>query len=453
MVKGYTQKERIDYNEIFSPVVKYTTIRTMLTLVAHFNWELEQLDVKTAFLHGELDEKIFMDQPKGFENKQKPNHVCFLKRSLYGLKQSPRQWYKRFDLFVQTIGFKRSEFDHCLYYQGSMNNNYVFLLLYVDDMLLIGPNLKLLNSIKTTLSNEFDMKDLGNAKRILGMEIKRDRSNSLLLVHQAPYIIKILKKFGVIECKLVSLPLGNHFVLSKEQSPANEEEEEYMKNVPYSNAIGSVIYLMVCTRPDLAFTVSTLSRYMSNPGPTHWEALKWLFKYLKGTCNVGLVYKFSTEGVKLKGFTDANYAGDRDNRKSTSSYVFTLCESCISWKSQLQHVVALSTTESEYIAATEAFKESMWFKGMLNELGVLDNDVTIYSDSQSAIHLCKNPVFHERNKHIDVRLHFIRDMISQELVKLEKILSEYNPADMGTKVLPLAKFRSCLDLLNIGTNL
>jgi len=154
--------------------------------------------------------------------------------------------------------------------------------------------------------------------------------------------------------------------------------------------------------------------------------------------------------VKLKGFTDSDYAGDRDNRKSMSSYVFTLCDACISWKSQLQHIVALSTTESEYIAATEAIKEALWFKGLLKELSVLSNDVIVYSDSQSAIHLCKNPVFHERTKHIDVRLHFIRDIVSQDIVKLEKVLSEYNPSDMGTKVLTLAKFRSCLTLLNVG---
>jgi len=350
---------------------------------------------------------------------------------------------------VHSIGFKRSEFDHCLYFQQH-DNNCVFLLLYVDDMLLIGPNLEMINGIKITLDKEFDMKDLGNARKILGMEIERNRSNSCLFLHQSSYIMKILKKFGMHDCKPVSLPLASHFILSKEQSPANEEEKEYMNKIPYSNVIGSIMYLMVCTRPDLAHAVSTLSRFMSNPGPKHWEALKWLLRYLKGSSDIGLVYKHKTEGVKLKGFTDSDYAGDRDNRKSMSSYVFTLCDACISWKSQLQHIVALSTTESEYIAATEAIKEALWFKGLLKELSVLSNDVIVYSDSQSAIHLCKNPVFHERTKHIDVRLHFIRDIVSQDIVKLEKVLSEYNPSDMGTKVLTLAKFRSCLTLLNVG---
>jgi len=377
VAKGFTQKEGVDYNEIFSPVVKYTTIRVMLALVAHFNWELEQLDVKTAFLHGDLEEKIYMSQPRGFEDRDKPNHVCYLKKSLYGLKQSPRQWYKRFDFYVHSIGFKRSEFDHCLYFQQH-DNNCVFLLLYVDDMLLIGPNLKMINGIKITLDKEFDMKDLGNARKILGMEIERNRSNSCLFLHQSSYIMKILKKFGMHDCKPVSLPLASHFILSKEQSPANEEEKEYMNKIPYSNVIGSIMYLMVCTRPDLAHTVSTLSRFMSNLGPKHWEALKWLLRYLKGSCDIGLVYKHKTEGVKLKGFTDSDYAGDRDNRKSMSSYVFTLCNACISWKSQLQHIVVLSTTESEYIATIEAIKEALRFKSLLKELSVFSNDVIVY---------------------------------------------------------------------------
>ena len=243
--------------------------------------------------------------------------MCFLKKSLYGLKQSPRQWYKRFDSFVKSIGFKRSEFDHCLYFQHKNKDDCVFLLLYVDDMLLIGPDIKKINSVKSALGGEFDMKDLSMAKRILGMEIVRDRSNSMLFLHQTAYVLKILKRFGMHDSKSVSVPLGNHFILSKDKSPANKEEEEYMNRIPYSNAIGSVMYLMVCTRPDLAYVVSTLSRFMTNPGPYHWEAVKWLLKYLRGTYNVGLIYRHKSNSVRLKGFTDSDYAGDRDNRKST----------------------------------------------------------------------------------------------------------------------------------------
>nr|XP_048331591.1 secreted RxLR effector protein 161-like [Ziziphus jujuba var. spinosa] len=220
--------------------------------------------------------------------------------------------------------------------------------------------------------------------------------------------------------------------------------------VPYTNAVGSVMYVMILTRPDLAHSISVLSRFMANPGRGHWEALKWLLRYLKHTANEGLIYKKDSSEVELNGYLDSDYAGDRDKRRSMSSYAFTLCGNCISWKSQLQPVVALSTTESEYMAATEAAKEAIWLKGLLTELKVLKHEVTLYSDSQSANHLCKNPVFHERSKHIQVRYHFIQDLTAQKVVRLEKIPTEFNPADMGTKVLTVGKFSTCKNLLRIG---
>ncbi|KAL0320001.1 UNVERIFIED_CONTAM: Retrovirus-related Pol polyprotein from transposon TNT 1-94 [Sesamum radiatum] len=196
------------------------------------------------------------------------------------------------------------------------------------------------------------------------------------------------------------------------------------------------MYLMVSTRPDIAYAVSCLSRYMSNAGTPHWEALKWLLRYLIKSENTGIRFSKCLEGVKLIGYVDSNYANDRDSRRSTTSYVFTLCGACISWKSQLQNIVALSTTEAEYIATIEAFKEAIWLKGILTEIGFLKNNVTIFSDSQSSIQLCKNPVFHDRTKYIEVRHHFIRDIVNKGVTNLEKISSEENPADMAPKVFP-----------------
>ncbi|KAK4409459.1 Retrovirus-related Pol polyprotein from transposon TNT 1-94 [Sesamum angolense] len=238
--------------------------------------------------------------------------------------------------------------------------------------------------------------------------------------------------------KSASVPLAAHFQLCKDQFPKTDSEKAKMEKIPYSNAIGSVMYLMVSTRPDITYAVSCLSRFMSNRGTTNWEALKWLLRYLNGSNNSGIKFSKCSEGVKLMGYVDSNYANDRDNRRSTTSYVFTLCGACISWKSQLQNIVALSTTEVEYIAITEAFKEALWLEGLLKEIGFLKQKVTIFSDSQSRIQLCKNPVFHDRTKHIDVRYHFIRDIVENGTVNLEKIRSEENPADMGTKFLSWA---------------
>ncbi|KAL5547707.1 hypothetical protein UlMin_002938 [Ulmus minor] len=224
-----------------------------------------------------------------------------------------------------------------------------------------------------------------------------------------------------------------------------------MSKISYSNAIGSLMYSMVSTRPDLSFVMSVLSRYMSNLGKKHWEAAKWLFRYIKGTSNVGLIYE-QKEGTKLKleGFVDFDYAGNKDNRRSTTAYMFCLHGCCISWKSQLQSIVALSTTEAEYIAATEAIKEALWLQGILQELKLMEDNAIVFSDSQSALHLCKNPVFHERTKHVDVRYHFIREKVTERKILVEKISTEDNPADAGTKVLPLSKFKLCFDLLRVG---
>ncbi|GAB2269654.1 hypothetical protein Dimus_038780 [Dionaea muscipula] len=307
VAKGFTQKEGIDYTEIFSPVVKFKTIRIMLAVTAFYDLELEQMDVKTAFLNGDLDETIFMSQPEGYTDSVHKNFVCKLNKSLYGLKQAPRQWYKRFDTFVTKIGFHRSKYDVCLYY-AFLDDFPLYLLLYVDDMLLISKSISLIEKFKHKLNSEFDMKDLGHAKKILGMEIERDRKLGELKLHQTSYIKRVCSKFKIDNSKPVSLPLAGHFILSKLQSPKTDSEKLKMESVPYLNAIGSVMYSMVSTRPDLSFSISLLSRYMSNPGPEHWNALKWLLRYLNCTASIGLLFKKWTDKLDLAGFVDADFA-------------------------------------------------------------------------------------------------------------------------------------------------
>ena len=214
VAKGYSQRHEIDYDEVFSPVVRHTSIRVVLSLVAHQNLELEQLDVKTAFLHGNLEEEIFMEQPEGFKKPGTENLVCKLKKSLYGLKQSPRQWYKRFDSYMIQFGYTRCEYDCCVYVKMLDDGSYIFLLLYVDDMLIAAKSMRKVDKLKTLLHKEFDMKDLGTAKKILGMEIRRDRDSRKLLISQKNYIRKVLVKFNMQDAKLVSNPLANNFKLS-----------------------------------------------------------------------------------------------------------------------------------------------------------------------------------------------------------------------------------------------
>ncbi|GAA0155422.1 transmembrane signal receptor [Lithospermum erythrorhizon] len=368
VVKGYEQKHGIDYDEVFSPVVKMTSIRLALSLLAKLDLEVEQLDVKTAFLHG------------------KEQMVCKLQKSLYGLKQAPRQWYKRFDSFMQHHGFRRTSMDHCVYVKGDTIADSIVLLLYVDDMLIMGKSLDEIKDLKAKL------------KHILGMKIKRDRSNKLLWLLQEKYVLKVLQRFNMDSSKEVNCPLGTHFKMSTELSPHSKEEQLAMQKIPYASAIGSLMYAMICTRPDIAYAVGLTSRFTSNPGKKHWEGLQWILRYLKGTLKMCICYGSTAE--ELLAYTDLDLAGDVTTMRSTSGYLVTYAGGAISWQSKQQKCVALSTTEAEYIAVTECSKEVLWLKRFTKELGVVQKRYTVQCDSQSVIHLCKNPSLHSRSKHI-----------------------------------------------------
>ncbi|KAG8491178.1 hypothetical protein CXB51_014420 [Gossypium anomalum] len=355
VAKGYSQIPGVDFIDVFSPVVKHSSIRALLGIVAMHDLELEQFD------------------------------------ALYGLKQSPRQWYKRFDSFMTSHDFKRSSFDSCVYFKKNSDDSFVYLLLYVDDMLIAAKDKGEIRTVKAQLSEEFKMKDLGPAKKILGMEILRDRKAS--------------KLFNMQSAKPISTPLAAHFRLSSALSPQSDDEIEYISHVPYSSVVGSLMYAMVCSRPDLSYLVSTVSRYMVDPSKEHWKAVQWILRYLRGTTDVCLQFGRTRDGVI--GYVDADFAGDLDRRRSLTGYVFTIRGCAISWKATLQTTVALSTTEAEYMAITKACKEAIWLKGLFSELNEDLQISTVFCDSQSAIFLTKDQMFHERTKHIDVRYHFV----------------------------------------------
>uniref|UniRef100_A0A2N9GLP2 Gag-Pol polyprotein n=1 Tax=Fagus sylvatica TaxID=28930 RepID=A0A2N9GLP2_FAGSY len=448
VVKGFAQKEGIDFNEIFSPVVRLTTVRVVLAMCATFDLYLEQLDVKTAFLHGELEEEIYMLQPEGFEEKGKENLVCKLNKSLYGLKQAPRCWYKRFDSFIMSLGYNRHSSDPCVYYKRFGDGNFIILLLYVDDMLVAGPNKDRITDLKAQLAREFEMKDLGPANKILGMQIYRDRNNRKIWLSQKNYLKKILRRFNMQDCKPIPTPLPINFKLSSSMSPSNEAERMEMSRVPYASAVGSLMFAMVCTRPDIAQAVGVVSRYMVNPGKEHWSAVKRILRYVKGTSNVALCYGGSD--FTVRGYVDSDYAGDLDKSKSTSGYVFTLAGGAVSWVSKLQSIVATSTTEAEYVAATQASKEAIWLQMLLEELGHKQEKIALFCDSQSALHLAKNPAFHSKTKHIRVQYHFVREKVEEGSVDIQKIHTKDNLADMLTKPINNDKFIWCRSSLGLA---
>ncbi|KAH9770959.1 hypothetical protein KPL71_012540 [Citrus sinensis] len=392
--KGFTQKHGVDFNEVFSLVVKYSSIRVLLAITAFNDLELDQMDVKTAFLHGSLEEEILMDQPEGFVEEGTEDMVCLLKKSLYGLKQSPRQRYLRFDEFMISHEFCRSPYDSCVYFKTLPYGDGIYLLLYVDDMLIACKRRDEIQKLKLELNSVFKMKDLGTATRILGMQIVRDKNSRTLFLAQPLYVKRVLDRFEMGYAKPVSVPLSAHFRLSKFQEPEEDIDIEYIKTMPYSSAVGSIMYSMVCTRPDIAHGVGVVSRFMGNPGREHWNAVKWLLRYLSGTSSHGILFGGSDDKV---------------------------CQVLVSWKASLQSVVALSTTEAEYIALTEAVKEAKWLSGLVSKFGLKQDSVCIGYDSSSAIQLSKNPKYHERTKHIDVWLHFIRDEIANGVVNVVKL--------------------------------
>ncbi|GJS53994.1 retrotransposon protein, putative, ty1-copia subclass [Tanacetum coccineum] len=452
VARGYTHRACIDYNEVFSPMVRHTSIRVILSLTACEDYELEQLDVKTAFLHGILEETIYMRQPPGFEEGT-GNKVCLLKKSLYGLKQSLRQWYKRFDVYMISNGFSRSSYDSCVYFKEFTPGMYIYLLLYVDDMLIAYKSKSEIEYTKGLLRKEFDMKELGPTRKILGMEIVRDMGSRTLKVSQSGYVQKNLNNYRVDNGKSVSVPLEAHFKVSLKDCPSSDWDVERMSKVPYANVVGSLMYLMVCIRPDIAYAVSIVSRYLANPGKKHWEAVKWILKYLKGAIDVGLVYgRDQGKHVDVDGFVDADYAKYPDKSRSITGYVFMVHGCVVSWKATLQHVVALSTTEAEYMALTEAVKESIWLKGLLIKLGVNLRSVVVNCDNQSSIYLSRNAMFYERTKHINVRYHFIREIVESKEIEVAKIGTKDNAADAFTNVVLGPKFKYCMEILGVGDN-
>ncbi|KAH9680944.1 hypothetical protein KPL71_026750 [Citrus sinensis] len=353
VAKGFTQKEGVDFTEVFSPMVRHASLRILLSLVAVQGMHLEQMDVKTAFLHGEIDEMIVMSQPEGYEDPEKADH----------------------------------------------GGDKIYLLLYIDDMLIACKEMEFINELKQQLSNTFEMKDLGAAKKILGVQLNRDRKNGILSLTHHKYIRKVLEKFNMDKCKPVQTPLPSHFRLSCQQCPNSDAEKAEMNKFPYSSAVGCLMYAMVLTRPDLSHAVSVVSRYMANPEKDHWRAVVWILRYLAGTTGYGLIYgaeKYAE--VSVEGYVDADYVGDLDKRRSLTGFLFMLNGCTINWKASLQSVVAPSTTEAEYTTAAEAIKEAIWLRGMVTELGFEQKQITVHCDSQSAICLSKNQIHHEKNQ-------------------------------------------------------
>ena len=454
MAKGFTQREGIDYYETYAPVSSKDLLRIVMELVAHFDLELHQMDVKTAFLNGELNEEVYMQQPQGFEIKGKEHMVCKLKRSIYGLKQASRQWYFKFNEVIMKYGFKENIVDQCIYLKKS-GSAWILLVLYVEDILLASTNHSLLRDTKNLLSENFDMKDMGEAHYVIGIEIHRDRTLGILGLSQRSYISNVLQRFLMENCAPGKAPIVNGDKLRKLEGPHLDNERLTMKEKPYAAVVGSLNYAQTCTPLDLAFVTGYLGRYHSDPGLSHWQAAKKVLCYLQRTKNLMLTYR-RTKQLEIVGFSDSDYAGCLDSRKSRSGYIFMLVGGAVSWSSKKQKTVAASTMEAEYIACFHTTSQVVWIRNFISHLGVVDSikkPLNIYCDNEASVKFSNNNKSSSACKHMEVKFLIVKERIRDQLVSIEHIRTEEMLADPLTKALPPSTYSGYVSKMGLESNL
>jgi Reverse transcriptase (RNA-dependent DNA polymerase) len=408
-------------------------VRLLLALAAHLKKPVYQFDVKSAFLNGELAEEVYVEQPRGFEVKGKEEWVYKLVKALYGLKQAPRAWYSKIDAYFINSGFERSKSEPNLYVKKNRADGMLVVCLYVDDMIYMGTNEELVEQFRSSMKHQFEMSDLGMLHYFLGLEVEQESGS--IFVSQRKYARDLLKKFGMHNCKPASTPMNVNEKLVKEDGTGSAD------GTKFRSLVGGLIYL-THTRPDISYAVGVISRYMQNPTKHHFGVAKRILKYISGTADYGLWYG-SKNSFELVGYSDSDWAECVEDRRSTSGYVFSCGSSAISWSSKKQSTVALSSSEAEYVAVNSAACQVIWLRKILEDVGQEQQQPTqIYCDNQSAIAIAKNPVFHGRSKHIDIKLHFIRDLVAEKIVELKFVTSANQKADVLTKTLVLSTFET-----------
>jgi hypothetical protein len=439
VAKGYTQKFGVDYHETFAPVVKIQSLRAILAIAAACQLHVHQIDIDTAFLNGELNDVVHLEPPPG--SNISTNFVCRLRKTLYGLKQSPHEWNQTLVRFLTQMGYKQTMADVCVLFKGT-----TIIAIYVDDILIIADNLKVIQHIKDAIASRFDIKDLKQANLLLGINFEKLNDGSWQ-IHQRQYIREIMELFSVNNMKTSEIPMQPNLGLTSELLDESEDLRKPIDMTLYRQAIGKLMYLMVCTRPDISFAVSVLSRFMAQPREKHWRCVIQLLKYLNSTQDLALTYPSGGE-IKLTGYSDSDHAGDTDDRKSTSGYVFVIGQCCVSWRSVKQKTVSISSTEAEYIALSTCAQEALWLRLLLRELGHAQTTTVIFNDNLSSHQIVKGSTS-ARSKHIDVRHHFIRDHVAKKELAVNYMSTHDLPADVLTKALNKEKHESCVKQFNL----
>lgn len=439
VVKGYAQEYGVDYTEVFAPVDRMDTVRMIIAVAAQRGWGIYQLDVKSAFLHGELKEDVFVEQPQGYEVAGKKDMVYKLHKALYGLKQAPRAWFSHIEAYIVKEGFVSSSSEQTLFIKQK-GGKIIIVSIYVDDLLFTSNDEELLNEFKRSMKDEFDMTDLGKMRYFLGIEVIQKADG--IFICQRKYVAELIERFGMQNYNFVCNPIVPG------QKVGRDEAGVKVDSTLYKQMVGNLMYL-TATRPDLMFVVSLISRFMANPTELHFGTAKRIMRYVKGTLEFGIWYQREGKS-ELLGYTDSDYAGDVDDSRSTSGYVFLMSGGAVAWSSRKQPIVTLSTTEAEYVAAATCACQAIWMKRILKEIGhEQDEEMVLFCDNTSTIKLSKNAVMHGKSKHIRVRYHFLRELANEGVVKLVYCSTEEQLADIMTKPLKMASFQRIREAFGI----
>jgi hypothetical protein len=441
VVLGCSQRAGLDYGETFAPVAKASTIRILFALAQVYSLQIHQMDVETAFLYAPLKEVIYMKPPSGMKDVPK-NHCLQLRKSLYGLKQAPTNFNQHIDEFIRNMGFVRCVLDNCLYVM-MLDHAKIVLALYVDDIIILGDNLDVINDVKDSFKDSFQMKDLGVLTHYLGMRITRE--HNVLKVDQTQYAKDVVQKFT----RLMStnskkykknVPFYRDMKLTRTER-MSKGQTKYAKNFPYQEVMGSLLYLAINTRPDISYAVNVLCRFNSSPTYSACRSAVRLLHYIKATLDYGIQY--TGNHLNVEGWSDSDWGGDLDTRRSTTGYTVRIANGPVSWKSCLQSTLASSVMEAEYMASYDVVQELVWAVGVCKEISVdllKNGPINVYMDNKSAIALANNPVHHKRSKHIDIKYHWLREKIAEGVVNLVYVRSEDQLADIFTKGLAYPRF-------------
>lgn len=449
VAKGFTQTYGVDYVDTFAPTGKPSSYRALVALAAIHGFEVHQMDAIAAFLNSQLTDTIYMEQPEGYVDKSHPDHVCLLNRALYGLKQSARNWNDDFKAKCVSAGFAQSPADECVYVRIWSPQDICVFYLHVDDLEITG---NAIQAFKQEISTYWPMEDLGVAHCVVGIQTTRVSKHHYTLGQHA-MVKSLLARFGLADCKPALTPFPGGLKLSRS---TDEEAASFSKrDLPYRSGVGSLMYLSQCTRPDISYAVGCLSQHLERPSDRHWYAFEHVLRYLRGTSQAVINYHTGAT-PSLAGnqswslpvhFSDSDWAGDRSTRRSTTGYLFMLANGHISWRSRIQQTVALSSTEAEYRATTEAGQEAIWLQTLLNSIHLPQpSPITLHCDSLSTIDLAENAIFHGRTKHVEIHHHWIREKVKDGTISLSHCATKDMLADLLTKPLHPTPFTSLLQL-------